>query len=185
MPVAQMTEHVMPANTAHYNEASVRAEVVRIAQRYGGPVLDVGTGACACMAVALARHGLPVTAVDSAISAVYIAQQRAVGDLAALLDVQHTHAAHLPFADGAFRVIVAFDVLCHATRPATVLREMFRVCAHGGAVVVTELNAAGRELTRHLDGGFEKELPGLMAPLCRDCSETQHPFHVTFVCEQA
>ena len=68
------------AETGH-DEAPVRARVVRIARRYGSPVLDVGTGACACMAVALARRGLRVTAVDRASSAVRMAQERAAGKL--------------------------------------------------------------------------------------------------------
>lgn len=168
-----------------YDEVPVRAQVVALARRYGGPVLDVGTGACACMAVLLAHHGLPVTAVDSASSAVRIAQEQAAPpDLADRLEVHHADATRLPFSDGAYRVVVAFDALCHTADPIAVMAEMFRVCAGGGAVIVTELNAAGREVTRHLDGGFEKKLPDLLAPHCWKCQQFDYPHHLTFVCEK-
>lgn len=171
---------------AGYDEVPVRAQVVALARRYGGPALDIGTGACACMAVALARHGLQVTAVDHAPGAIRIAQeQAAVSDVADRLEVRHANAAHLTFSDASYRVVVAFDALCHAADPVPVLSEMFRVCAEGGAVIVTELNAAGREVTRHRDGGFEKKLPALLAPYCRGCQQLEYPYHMILVCERS
>lgn len=183
--VEQVAEIHRMRDESGYDEVPVRAQVVALAQHYGGPVLDVGTGACACMAGLLARHGLQVTAVDRASAAVRMAQeQAAASDVAGRLEVRHADAAHLPFPDGSCRVVVAFDVLCHAADPAAVLAEMFRVCAGGGAVIVTELNAAGREVTRHLDGGFEKKLPDLLAPHCWKCQQFDYPHHLTFVCEK-
>lgn len=169
---------------AGYDEAPVRGQVAALVQRYGGPVLDVGTGACACMAVTLAREGFSVMAVDRASSAVRIAQERATGKLARYLEVRHANAARLPFPAGAYHVAVAFDVLCHATDPAVILEEMFRVCADRGAVIITELNADGREITRHRDGGFETKLPGLLTRHCAICEKIEHRHHVTFVCEK-
>jgi ubiquinone/menaquinone biosynthesis C-methylase UbiE len=168
-----------------YDEIPVRAKIGALARRYGGPALDIGTGACACMALALARDGLQVTAVDYASSAVRIAQERAVGELADRLEVCFANAAHLLFPDGSHQIVVAFDVLCHTADPAAVLSEMFRVCAGGGVVIVAELNGAGREITRHRDGGFEKGLPDLLARYCQDCQRLEHPYHVTFVCERS
>jgi ubiquinone/menaquinone biosynthesis C-methylase UbiE len=168
-----------------YDESPVRAEIAALARRYGGPALDVGTGACACMALTLARHGLHVTAVDHASSAVRIAQERVVGKLADRVEVRYADAARLHFPDKSYQVVVAFDALCHAPDPVAVLSEMFRVCAIGGVVIVAELNAAGRAVTRHRDGGFEKRLPDLLAPYCWDCQRFEHPYHVTFVCERS
>ncbi len=169
---------------AGYDEAPVREQVAALVQRYGGPVLDVGTGACACMAVTLARQGFSVIAVDKASSAVRIAQERATGKLARYLKVRHANAARLPFPDGSYRAAVAFDALCHTANPAAVLTEMFRVCDDGGAIIITELNTAGREITRHLDGGFEKKLPELLARHCASCEKIEHRHHVIFVCEK-
>ncbi len=158
-----------------------RARVVQVCLRYGSPVLDVGTGACACMAVALARQGLQVTAVDHASSAVRMAQERAAGGLADCLEVRHADAARLPFADGSYRSVVAFDALCHAPEPARVLEEMFRVSSH--AVIVTELNEAGRRATHHRDLRFELKLPDLLAEHCEGCQSSEDAHYVTFVCE--
>lgn|GEM_PF-1439346 len=169
---------------ANYDEAPVRARVVTLSQRYGSPVLDVGTGACACMAVALVRCGLRVTAVDHAASMVRIAQERAAGELADSLEVRYADATCLPFSDGSYRVVTAFDALCHAAKPAGVLAEMFRVCAADGAVIITELNPDGRQVTRHLDDGFEKKLPDLLARHCRDCQQFNDTHHVTYICKQ-
>jgi len=165
-----------------YDKIPVRAEIAALARRYGGPALDVGTGGCACMALTLARHGLQVTAVDHASSAVRIAQERVVGELADRVEVRYADAARLHFPDNSYQVVVAFDALCHAPDPVAVLSEMFRVCAIGGVVIVAELNAAGRAVTRHHDGGFERKLPDLLALHCRDCRRLEHLHHVTYVC---
>lgn len=167
---------------AGYDPTPVREQVAALAQQYGGPALDVGTGACACMAVAMARQGLWVTAVDHVSSAVRIAQERAAADLSDLLDVHYAEATRLPFPNGAYRVVTAFDALCHAPEPAGVVTEMFRLCADHGAVIVTELNSDGRQVTRHHDGGFETRLPDLLAEHCQNCQRFDHPHHVTFVC---
>lgn len=134
------------------------------------------------MALTLARHGLQVTAVDHASSAVRIAQERVVGELADRVEVRYADAARLHFPDNSYQVVVAFDALCHAPDPVAVLSEMFRVCAIGGVVIVAELNAAGRAVTRHRDGGFERKLPDLLALHCRDCRRLEHLHHVTYVC---
>ena len=180
-----MAETDITLDTTGYDEAPAREQVVMLARRYGGPTLDVGTGACACMAVTLARQGISVMAVDGASSAVRMAQERATGKLAKRLKVRHADAARLPFPNDSYRVVVAFDALCHTANPVAVLAEMFRVCDDGGAVIVTELNAAGREITRHLDGGFEKKLPALLSRHCASCEKIEQRHHVTFVCEKS
>jgi ubiquinone/menaquinone biosynthesis C-methylase UbiE len=166
-----------------YDEAPVRARVARLAQRYGSPALDVGTGACACMAVALACRGLRVTAVDHASSAVRLAEERASGALSERLEIRYAEASRLPFADGSYHVVTAFDALCHTSEPDAVVKEMFRVSSH--AVIITELNAAGREITRYHDGGFHETLPTLLARQCKNCQRFNSAHHVTYVCERS
>lgn len=166
-----------------YSEVPVRARLVRLACRYGGPALDVGTGGCACMAVALARRGLSVTALDYASSAIRMAQELAAGKLSEKMEVRYADASHLPFPDRSYRVAVAFDVLCHAHDPLAVLGEMFRVSS--GVVMISELNTAGRQATQHLDHGFDAQLPGFLAAHCQDCQRFDDAHHVTYVCERA
>jgi ubiquinone/menaquinone biosynthesis C-methylase UbiE len=182
--VNHLAETCAVLEEAGYDEAPVRAQVAALTRQFGDLALDVGTGACACMAVTLARQGISVMAVDGASSAVRMAQERATGKLAKRLKVRHADAARLPFPDGSYRAVVAFDALCHTADPVAVLAEMFRVCDDGGAVIITELNTAGREVTRHRDGGFEKKLPALLARHCSDCEQIEHRHHVTFVCEK-
>jgi len=165
-----------------YNEAPVRSRIVQLARRYGGPALDVGTGACACMAVALARRGLKVTAVDHDSSAVRIAQERAAGKLSETLEVRYAHGSHLPFSDKSYRVVLGFDMLCHASNPAAVVGEMFRVS--NGVVVISELNSAGRRVTQHHDEGFDTRLPDMLAVHCQNCQRFDDSHHVTYVCEE-
>lgn len=167
---------------AGYDASAVRERVAVLSQQYGGLVLDVGTGACACLAVAMARIGLRVTAVDHASSTVRIAEERATGALGERLEIRHVEASRLPFPDGSYRVVTAFDALCHTAEPGAVLEEMFRVSS--GAVIITELNTAGRRLTRHRDGGFDEKLPQLLARVCQDCRRFDDAHHVTYVCER-
>lgn len=180
----QIAKTEQTLNDLGYDPASVRKQVASLAQRYGGPALDVGTGACACLAAMMAQNGLSVTAVDHASSAVRIAQERAAGKLISNLEVRHADAARLPFLDSTYRIVTAFDALCHAADPVSVIKEMFRVCANGGAVVITELNDVGRRITGHLDDGFQKKLPALLSPYCRNCRYLESDHHVTFVCKK-
>lgn len=172
----------MKIKDSGYDEAPVREHVVALARRWGKSALDVGTEACACMALALAAGGLRVTAVDIASGALHIAQERIVGELADRIELPCADGAYLRFATGSYPIVVAFDFLCHAAMADAVLSEMFRVCSDTGVVIVVELNTAGRELTRHLDGGFEKKLPELLAPHCGRCDRFTHPHHVVWFC---
>ena len=165
-----------------YDPASTRKQVAEWVRPYGSPALDVGTGACACMAVELARRELKVTAVDHDSSAVRIAEERASGMLSNKLEIRHAEANHLPFADGSYRVVTAFDALCHANEPDAVVKEMFRVSSH--VVIITELNASGRKITQHLDGGFHEKLHELLARHCSNCQRYKSNHHITYLCEK-
>ena len=165
-----------------YVVTPVRERVVALSQRFGGPVLDVGTGACACMAVVMAQNGLSVTAVDHASSAVRIAQERSAGKLNKNLDIRLLDAIQLPFQDRSYRVVTAFDALCHASEPDAVLKEMFRVGSD--AVIITELNAAGRNITHHLDEDFKDKLVELLAHHCQNCQLFDDAHHVTILCQK-
>jgi ubiquinone/menaquinone biosynthesis C-methylase UbiE len=47
----------------------------------------------------------------------------------------------LPYADGAFTLVVSRFLLHHVTDPDAVVREMARVCAPGGRVAIVDITA--------------------------------------------
>lgn len=177
----QIVKSRQPLADMGYDEAFVRARIAHLAYHKGGPALDIGTGSCACMAATLARRGLRVTAVDHSHSAIQFAKKRAVGNRFDSFEVLHAEAAHLPFANGAYHIAVAFDILCHASDPASVLGEMFRVS--NGLVMISELNSTGCQVTHHPDKGFDTKLSDLLSGYCQSCQRFEDTHHVTYVCE--
>jgi SAM-dependent methyltransferase len=95
-------------------------------------ILEVGCGD-ASFTRHLAEFSPDVTALD--ISAAQIAQNaQQFPDIAF---VQHDLADPLPFADGSFNVIWCSEVLEHLFNPEFAMREMIRVMAPGGKLLVT------------------------------------------------
>jgi ubiquinone/menaquinone biosynthesis C-methylase UbiE len=165
--------------------AHCRDIAARLACKEGGRVLDVGTGACACQARVLARCHVHVTAIDSASTAIRFAQEvAALPHLRRWLEVQQADAARMPFADGSYRTVIAFDSFGHSSVPHLVLGEMYHVCAHSGLVLITEYNRRGRRATRHSNFGFETRLAKMLRRHCSDCRRIEQPHHVTFVCRR-
>jgi len=96
----------------------------------GVRILDAGCGSGRNM-VALARRGT-VTGVELASQSLEVARARDLGPvLPGSLDEP------LPFADGAFDLAVALDVLEHVRDDDAALRELARVVAPGGRLLVT------------------------------------------------
>lgn len=99
-------------------------------------VLDVGAGG-GDLAIAFARHGWTIVAVDRHPQVLRIARRR-IGSTPRI-ELQEADAVSLPFADGAFDVTHA-SLLLHHLDPdeaVAVLREMARVSAAG--IVVNDL----------------------------------------------
>ncbi|RKN45316.1 class I SAM-dependent methyltransferase [Micromonospora endolithica] len=107
----------------------------------GPPVLlDVGCGTGALLAAA-ASHlpGARLVGVDPAEEMTRIARRR----LPAGAQVICAGADPLPFADGAVAVVVSTMAFNFWPRPAEGLREVARVLAPGGLVVIADLFAVG------------------------------------------
>jgi SAM-dependent methyltransferase len=96
----------------------------------GVRILDAGCGSGRNMAD-LARRGT-VAGVELASSSLDVARARGVGEVRA-----GSLEEPLPFADDAFDLAVALDVLEHLRDDAPAWRELARVVAPGGRVVVT------------------------------------------------
>jgi 2-polyprenyl-6-hydroxyphenyl methylase/3-demethylubiquinone-9 3-methyltransferase len=95
-------------------------------------ILEVGCGDGA-FTKDLARHSANVTAIDLSAQQIEL-NARAYPDVRFL---QHDVSQRLPFADDTFGVIWCSEVLEHLFDPGLALREMFRVMAPGGSLLVT------------------------------------------------
>ena len=115
----------------------------------GAPVLEVGAGA-GLTAVALAERGYQVTAVDTTAAMVDTVRRRAAeAAVSSRLRLALGDAHRLPFADGAFRLVVALGVIPWLHSPERAAQEMARVLTPGGYLVVSADNRA--RLTDLLD----------------------------------
>ena len=92
-------------------------------------ILDVGCGTGANMK-AFARQGMTV-GIDASIDALGFCRTRGIQTLA-LSGVET-----LPFAEGAFNIVTALDVLEHTDDDLMALREIQRVCDKDGLLLVT------------------------------------------------
>ncbi len=103
----------------------------------GMKVLDVacGPGIVACAAALQAAH---VTGVDLTPAMLTQARERQQRLKLANLHWLEGDATQLPFADGAFDVVLTRYSFHHMTEPSAALREMRRVARQGGRVVVID-----------------------------------------------
>jgi SAM-dependent methyltransferase len=119
-------------------EALEQALVLRLAGPLAGlRVLDVGCGDGA-YSLAAARRGAQVVGVDASRPMLTAARVRA-NEALLRVEFEHADAAALPFEEGRFDVALAVTVLCFVPDPAAALREMSRVLAPGGRLVLGEL----------------------------------------------
>jgi SAM-dependent methyltransferase len=100
----------------------------RLAGRSGVRILDIGCGAGA-NALELSAYG-EVTASDRSLDALAFVRSRGVANVVA------SEAPGLPFGDGSFDVVTAYDVVEHVEDDVGFVRELARVLAPGGALAV-------------------------------------------------
>ncbi|MGH2706061.1 MAG: glycosyltransferase [Actinomycetota bacterium] len=98
-------------------------------RRPAGPCLDVGCGAGGVLAEVSAS--VPVVGVDLSTDALAFARARGITGLV------RGEAGALPFASGSFSAALALDVIEHHPRPEELLREIRRVLADDGILIVT------------------------------------------------
>jgi ubiquinone/menaquinone biosynthesis C-methylase UbiE len=142
-----MTEPVVAADTyARWRATALGAITERVETKLvfelAGPlsgqrVLDVGTGD-GNYAIEAATRGAIVTALDTEPEMLAATRVRAAARGAAVM-LQQGRAEALPFPDNSFDVVVAITVLCFVPDAALAVREMARVLAPGGRLVLGEL----------------------------------------------
>ena len=106
----------------------------------GARLLDAGCGYC-FHAVRLARRGFNVTGVDFSESALgqardYLAKQGMSGQI----ELQQGNLLDLEFEDGSWDYVSCWGVLMHIPNLEQALRELARVTAPGGKLVIMENN---------------------------------------------
>ncbi len=136
-----------PANYARWRNSRLGSLTDRIEQRAvlrlcgdlsGRRILDLGCGDGA-YALLAAEHGASfVVGLDISSGMLKAARSRASTDTAHVRWCQASVGA-LPFAPGAFDLVVAVTVLCFSENPDSALKEAARVLRPGGAVVIGEL----------------------------------------------
>ncbi len=92
-------------------------------------ILDAGCGSGRNM-LELARHGT-VTGVELSSTSVALARERGAGE------VIEGSVLEMPFESGSFDLAVSLDVIEHLGEDVAALRELRRVVAPGGALLVT------------------------------------------------
>jgi ubiquinone biosynthesis O-methyltransferase len=137
---------VQPEAYRTWRESSLGAITEEIEQaliwRIAGPlaglrVLDVGCGDGA-YAVAAAQRGALVQGVDVSPETIAAARRRAQ-DAGLRVDFQVADVKALPCQKGRFDLVLAVTVLCFVADAKPALREMARVLAPGGRLVIGEL----------------------------------------------
>jgi SAM-dependent methyltransferase len=137
----QFTRQAVPFSTAP-GIKDERALELLVEASGAGPedtVLDVACGPGLVVA-ALARVARHATGIDVTPAMLARARELTAGLTNVTLD--HGDVLPLPYADGAFSVVVSRFAFHHFADPAAVLREMRRVCRPGGRVVVCDLTAS-------------------------------------------
>lgn len=139
-------------------------------------VLDVAAGT-GILTREMARFAHSVTAVD--ITDEMLAQARAAMAEAGLdnVSIVRGRAESLPFEYSAFDLITARLAVHHLADPASVLREMARVCRPSGWVALIDLTSPDDEDLREAYNGLERLrdpahtvalTPAELAQLCTD-----------------
>jgi SAM-dependent methyltransferase len=98
-------------------------------------VLDVGCGK-GWLVEAFARAGLAGHGVDMDPQAIEDSKAFCPG-----ADIRSYDGVHLPYPDGHFRAVTLIEVLEHVDDDAGLVREIHRVLAHGGTLVLTTPHA--------------------------------------------
>ncbi len=111
--------------------------------RAGQRVLDVAAGN-GNVSLAAARRGCEVLASDYVPALLERARERAQAERLNI-EFRQADAEALPFADGAFGVVLCVDVLEHVNAVPAV-REIHRVLAPGGVAVVSAVHFTSRNL---------------------------------------
>ena len=139
----QFTRQATPFSTAAPIADQAALEMI-LAAASPGPndtVLDVACGG-GIVVCAFAPHVRQATGIDMTPAMLDQARRLAAEKGVANVAWREADVASLPWPDGAFSIVVTRFAVHHFPDPAKVLKEMVRVCAPGGRVVVIDTCAS-------------------------------------------
>jgi len=139
----QFTRQATPFSTANtITDANALRMIVEAATPApGDTVLDVacGGGIIVCAFAPEVKHA---TGIDMTPAMLDRARQHAAEKGVTNVSWDQGDVGSLPYADGTFNIVVTRFSMHHFLDPVSVLREMVRVCAPGGRVVVVDMYAS-------------------------------------------
>jgi len=138
-----------------------RGFLASLIQDTNRPVVEVGTGACACLTLVLGASGFLTLAIDRDPDAAARARRLiAKTGLLRLATVAEADAAALPLRPKSVRTVVAYDALHHAPALRASIAEIARALHRQGRLIVSDRDEAKdgflERLGRALRGHFHK-----------------------------
>jgi len=139
----QFTRQATPFSTAApiADESALRLIVAAAQAGSDDTVLDVACGG-GIVVCGFAPHVKHATGIDMTPAMLQRARRLAAEKGLANVSWQEGDVAHLPYPDGAFTIVVTRFAVHHFPDPPAVFREMLRVCAPGGRVVLVDTCAS-------------------------------------------
>src|SRR5258707_7685406 len=139
----QFTRQATPFSTAApiASEATLRMIIDAAQPGPDDTVLDVACGG-GIVVCAFAPHVRHATGIDVTPAMLERARTLAAEKRLANVTWQEGEVERLPYPDGSFTIVVTRFAMHHFLDPAAVFREMIRVCAPGGRIVVVDTYAS-------------------------------------------
>src|SRR5438477_4605077 len=135
----QFTRQATPFSTAApiASEAALQKVIGAAKPGPDDRVLDVACGG-GIVVCAFAPHLRHATGID--VTPAMLERARALAAEKGIANVawQEGEVERLPYPDGAFTIVVTRFAMHHFLDPAAVFREMVRVCASGGRIVIVD-----------------------------------------------
>lgn len=153
--------------------------VVSLIRHPNGPVLDVGTGGCACVASHLIYRGYQVVASDRDRAVIHAARRLLARSRrrrrARLIRDDITHSK---LRSESFLNIVSFNVLHHVADYASAVAELHRILAPQGRLIISDYDENGTGFLRKLKREVRRQFANV-TPYSRP------PERLVLVCEKA
>jgi len=139
----QFSRQAMPFSTAApiTDANALRMTVEAAAPKPGDTLLDVACGG-GIIVSAFAPHVKHATGIDVTPAMLDRARQHAAESGVTNVTWDRGDVTALPYADGTFDIVVTRFSMHHFLDPVGVMREMVRVCAPDGRVVVIDMYAS-------------------------------------------
>jgi ubiquinone/menaquinone biosynthesis C-methylase UbiE len=126
---------VYDAKWSFYIDATIRATLERLRLRPSDRILDVGCGTGALLErLAQVHPAAQLAGVDPVPEMLAYARRKVPPEVA----LREGWAERLPFENGRFDMVVSCNAFHYIREPETALREMGRVLAPGGRLVITD-----------------------------------------------